>query len=102
MAGINHTLEYYCERYIEKPTCARYDALAEKVVNLSEGKITRVTRCSECKHFYPFFDPPYGKCSRRHYDVEVVKTTDYCSYGESPLPVYDDHEVSGAAGRLGG
>ena len=92
MAEIIHTLEYYCERYIEKPTCARYDALAEKVVN------TRVTRCSECKYFYPFFNQHYGKCSRRHLDDEVVKTADYCSYAvpkDLPVPEYDDHEVSG-------
>ena len=57
-----------------------------------------VTFCSECKHFYPFFNPPYGKCSRRHLDDEVVKTTDYCSYAvpkAPPIPEIDDHDVSG-------
>lgn len=36
------TLEELCRRYIEKPTCARYDVLADKVVKLSEGKIAHV------------------------------------------------------------
>ena len=36
------TLEELCKRYIEKPTCARYDVLAYKVVKLSEGKIAHV------------------------------------------------------------
>lgn len=46
-----------------------------------------VIYCKDCKHFYPFFNFPYGKCSRRHCDDEVVKTTDYCSYAKQK---YDD------------
>ena len=50
-------------------------------VALNPADVAPVTRCSECQHFYPFFDHPYGKCSRRHHDDEVVKKADFCSYG---------------------
>ena len=53
-----------------------------EISRLPSHCIVSVVRCSECEHFYPFFDPPYGKCSRRHHDDEVVKYMDYCSYAE--------------------
>ncbi|MBO6231787.1 MAG: hypothetical protein ILA17_06140 [Ruminococcus sp.] len=80
MPGINHTLEYYCERYIEKPTCARYDALAEKVVNLSEGKIANVILCAECKNYNNKNSAKgYGECS---VFGRTMKDKEFCCYGK--------------------
>ena len=54
-----------------------------------------VTICSECKHFKPFAEPDYGECMKKMFRGAILKTTDYCSYAELPLPEHDDHTVSG-------
>jgi|GEM_PF-6705392 len=57
----------------------------EAVYSVELADVVPVVRCIECLHFYPFFYPPYGKCSRRHHDDEVVKTTDFCSYAKKKI-----------------
>ena len=54
-----------------------------------------VITCRECKYFRAYTDGTYGNCTRTINRGAVVKTTDYCSYADYPLPEVDDHDVSG-------
>ena len=52
--------------------------------------------CGSCRHFRQIPDTDYGTCQRSMRNGgAVMKTNDYCSYGELPLPEADDHDVSG-------
>ena len=54
-----------------------------------------VTLCGECRNFRPIPNSDYGTCQKHNFHGAVVKSTDYCSYAELPLPEIDDHDVSG-------
>ena len=54
-----------------------------------------VTTCRECRYFRLFKDETYGSCTRFHFRDIVVRKDDFCSYAELPLPLIDDHNVSG-------
>lgn len=52
--------------------------------------------CGSCRHFRQIPDTEYGTCTRAlRNGGAVMKTTDFCSYGELPLSAADDHDVSG-------
>ena len=51
--------------------------------------------CKDCKYFRPIPNSDYGTCQKHNFHGAVVKSTDYCSYAELPLPEIDDHDVSG-------
>ena len=52
--------------------------------------------CGSCRHFLQIPDTDYGTCLRAlRNGGSVMKTTDFCSYAELPLPTADDHDVSG-------
>lgn len=51
--------------------------------------------CKDCRYFRPIPDAPYGTCHKQTFHGAVVKETDYCSYADYPLPIYDDHNESG-------
>ena len=52
--------------------------------------------CGSCRHFRQIPDTDYGTCLRAlRNGGSIMKTTDYCSYAELPLPEADDHTVSG-------
>ena len=54
-----------------------------------------VILCKDCKHFRAFPEEPYGLCTRLPKTALIVKSNDYCSSADYPLPEYDDHNVSG-------
>lgn len=60
-----------------------YDDIKMKVTVIDSADVTAVVRCSECKNFKSFPDGIYGSCTSFPCRDRVMKTTDYCSYGES-------------------
>lgn len=50
--------------------------------------------CGSCRNFRPIPNSDYGTCQKHNFQG-AVKSTDYCSFAELPLPAADDHDVSG-------
>jgi hypothetical protein len=54
-----------------------------------------VITCGECRRFRKFSLNPYGECLDRASYGQVMKESDFCSRAELPLPLIDDHTISG-------
>lgn len=81
--------------YSEDEFCDSNDNEAVLAFNQYQ-KYGAIIPCGSCRHFRQIPDTDYGTCLRAlRNGGSVMKTTDYCSYAELPLPEADDHTVSG-------
>ena len=82
---------YYQECEVEKQKVDKFYSGVQKGLDIAEEIFLRFLPPLPTDTRHRLRNVPAGAPQRR----SVMKTTDFCSYAELPLPTADDHDVSG-------